>query len=506
MFAAFGAQLEIVGTGLRNCPLPAADVLHGPELETASTGLRSRGGLRGRGGYPGEARDLEAFRAAGWRFVEDPAVDWSEVQEPYERLPLDAGLLARRPGGGLIVLRNRVIVKLKEGVDAGERLGRYAGYELLGFGRALYVVDLGVVGQDLQGSIKNQLEELQHSAEVEFAEPSVLFRVHRPLPTGPARWRSYPGALPRSMAVRESLHDQWHWGKICLADAWKLGGDQGKNCRVGVVDFGFHPDDPQLVPNVAWTGCVTAEGQCLENVPMPRDWHGTFCAGLIGAIQDDRRVYGAAPQCSLALVALPEHHLLAPEVLGEALKFCAERGGADVINCSIGTSESSMMLSNTLREAIDDVHRSGRAGGRGCLIVWASFNADTKFCEGAVEDYAPLLCVAASDSADRRANSGWGSGLDLLAPGIRVPGLFCSVNGSSVSAESGASFAAPCVTGVAALVLAARPELSACELADLICQSCDRVGPGEHPNPSVGWGRLNAEAALRRALAIPQAQ
>ncbi len=76
---------------------------------------------------------------------------------------------------------------------------------------------------------------------------------------------------------------------------------------------------------------------------------------------------------------------------------------------------------------------------------------------------------------------------------------------------SGTSSACPGAAGVAALVLATHPELSVCEVRQILADCCDKIG---HPDDGeageydlnghsryYGYGRLNAFNAVRLALA-----
>jgi subtilisin family serine protease len=66
---------------------------------------------------------------------------------------------------------------------------------------------------------------------------------------------------------------------------------------------------------------------------------------------------------------------------------------------------------------------------------------------------------------------------------------------------SGTSFAAPEVAGAAALVWGANPSLTARQVATVLKQSAS----GRAWNPELGWGRLDAAAAVRLAQETPGA-
>jgi hypothetical protein len=113
-------------------------------------------------------------------------------------------------------------------------------------------------------------------------------------------------------------------------------------------------------------------------------------------------------------------------------------------------------------------------------------------------------CVAASDAYDVRASfSSWGpNSVHLYAPGVSIFGIF---PGSTVGGQyhdnfdrlSGTSQAVPHVSGVAALIRAANPALSAGDVQQILVNSVD-ILPGAQ-NQVFSGGRLNAFRALLMA-------
>jgi subtilisin family serine protease len=128
-----------------------------------------------------------------------------------------------------------------------------------------------------------------------------------------------------------------------------------------------------------------------------------------------------------------------------------------------------------------------------------------------------VLGVGASNSWDemktrtsRDGESWWGSnrgpGLDLLAPGVRVPttdlhGPRGYAEGDFIPGFNGTSAATPHVAAAAALILAVAPALTATQIRDIIIGSADplRTASGRR-SKRAGARRLNAYAALRAAM------
>ena len=89
------------------------------------------------------------------------------------------------------------------------------------------------------------------------------------------------------------------------------------------------------------------------------------------------------------------------------------------------------------------------------------------------------------------------TGTDIAAPST---GFFFAVLGATVRLQDGTSFAAPLVSGVAALVRSQHPSFTACEIANRILSTADSL-PGLHG--LVGQGvRLNAFGAVDPARPV----
>jgi hypothetical protein len=178
--------------------------------------------------------------------------------------------------------------------------------------------------------------------------------------------------------------------------------------------------------------------------------------------------------------------------------LCAVSQGARAINVSFVSSFPSTAEREALRYATS----------HGCLVVAAAGNnaaQDPRAPQYPAAYAVDGLCleVGASDMWDRRASfSSYGPGLDLVAPGqtiwttsptydnvnhVRYPGCV---------ANSGTSMAAPFAAGAAGLLAAARPDLCADDMRELMIRAARDIGtPGA--DEQTGAGVLDAAAALR---------
>jgi thermitase len=186
--------------------------------------------------------------------------------------------------------------------------------------------------------------------------------------------------------------------------------------------------------------------------------------------------------------------------------------GARILNLSLGGTDTS----TTERRAVDYAVRHG------ALLVTAIGNTRTE--DNAVEYPAALvqpvgsngrggvgLSVGASDETGLPADfSNTGSHLSLLAPGVNVLSALSSTGSNagyvkvplpgSASGQyafaSGTSFAAPEVSGAAALVWAANPALSAQQVASVLKQTASNHGTW---TPDAGYGVVDVAAAVQQA-------
>lgn len=115
------------------------------------------------------------------------------------------------------------------------------------------------------------------------------------------------------------------------------------------------------------------------------------------------------------------------------------------------------------------------------------------------------IAVGSIDSANFKApSSNYGSGLDLVAPGVNIYGTAISTDNYYTSG-SGTSFATPHVSGVVALMLSINPNLTPDEIRSILNNTAIKINPGIYQynsgwNEYVGHGFLNAYAAVIAAM------
>ncbi|HYH81608.1 MAG TPA: S8 family peptidase [Longimicrobium sp.] len=258
---------------------------------------------------------------------------------------------------------------------------------------------------------------------------------------------------------------------------------------------------------------LNERGYGNAEVVGPDATHGTHVAGIIGAVRGNGvgldGVAGGAVKLMI-LRTVPDGDERDKDV-ANAIRYAADNG-AQVINMSFGKAHSPQ------KEAVDAAVRY--AEGKGVLMVHAAGN------EGSNLDTSPSfptraflasggarnwIEVGASAPAVTDLAAGFSNysstGVDVFAPGESI---WSTVPGNGYRRLQGTSMAAPVVSGLAALLMAYYPSLTATDVKEIIVQSATKYPaavalPGAEGQRraftqlSVAGGVVNAYNALRLA-------
>ncbi len=257
------------------------------------------------------------------------------------------------------------------------------------------------------------------------------------------------------------------------------------------------------------------------DVTGPDALHGTHVAGIIGAVRDNNiGIDGIAPAVRLMIVrAVPDGDERDKDI-ANAIRYAAENG-ANVINMSFGKGyspeksavDAAVQYAET--KGVLMVHAAGNDGadngshGNFPTPVYASGGRAQGWIEVGASSWKMGDSVVASFSNYSKEL------VDVFAPGVDV---LSTVAGGGYQRESGTSMAAPVVSGVAALLMAYFPTLTAVEVKHIILASATShanemvVGPGDDGKRvlfgslSVSGGIVNAYAAVKMAQAMTAAK
>jgi subtilisin family serine protease len=113
--------------------------------------------------------------------------------------------------------------------------------------------------------------------------------------------------------------------------------------------------------------------------------------------------------------------------------------------------------------------------------------------------YPGVIAVAGVDEQGGHVGSSVsGDYVDIAAPGLDIIGPAPGGSGYLAEPQGGTSFATAYVSGVAALVRAAYPDLSPQQVADRLNQTADN--PPDGHNAQVGYGVINPYRAVATLL------
>lgn len=247
-----------------------------------------------------------------------------------------------------------------------------------------------------------------------------------------------------------------------------------------------------------------------DNNPTDDYGHGTNCSGIIGAIPNNNAGYAGVNWNSkiMALKVLDNANSGTYAAMANSIYYAVDNG-AKVISMSIGGSSASTALSNALTYAnTNDVTFVA------CMM---NFNNDvTYYPAGYASSIPNVIAVGSTNSNDERTNpffwsatsgSNYGNHISVVAPGNYIWGLDYTSNSGYNSYWGGTSQATPLVAGIASLLKAQNPALAPAQIKTIIQNTAqDQIGdPSEDVagwDEYMGWGRVNAFAALQQVLAM----
>lgn len=284
----------------------------------------------------------------------------------------------------------------------------------------------------------------------------------------------------------------WAQRQLAPERVWPL--TDGSGITVAVVDTGVDGSVPQLRGGTVLPGVDTTQP---DRPPADTDCfgHGTFVAGIIAAAPADGTGYaGVAPGVQIlpircATTDTPNQPgSLTPEGMAVGIRAAVD-GGAKVVNVSASTTEENPDLAAAVSYAEE----------RDVLVVASAANSAAKGDPVTYPAaYPSVIAVGAVNEAGQHADfSQTGDFVSLVAPGVDVLGL--GPGGPGHWKGSGTSYSAPFVAGVAALVRAYRPWLSAAQVKHRLLTTASHPAVAL-PDPALGWGTVNPLAAVTTVL------
>lgn len=217
------------------------------------------------------------------------------------------------------------------------------------------------------------------------------------------------------------------------------------------------------------------------------DAHGTEVAGIIAAASNDKGIVGASPNVKILPLKFMKGGSGYTSDAIEAIEY-AKMMGIKIINCSFGSTDFNQAL-------YDEMQNSG------ILFICSAGNTGTDTSKTpfypASFNLPNVISVAAVDNAGSLAPfSNYGGNTEVAAPGSNI---LTTTPGDSYSSVSGTSFAAPFVTGIAALLAGNETSVSPEDIATRIKDSITPVTALK--DKTTTGGIVNALSALNNTSA-----
>jgi len=279
-----------------------------------------------------------------------------------------------------------------------------------------------------------------------------------------------------------------------VPEVWAQG-FTGQGVTVAVVDSGLDSSHPELQDRL-WINADEIPGDGIDNdqngyiddingwnfgrdqfnnqigpgTDSPFQGHGTHVAGIIAGARDNRGNTGVAYDAQIMPLRLGDTNdagaFLNPGNLPNAVRYAVDNG-ADVVNLSLGWSDSPALRSALQYAADNNVVVVSASGNNGLSnpVSPARYAVNWGLSAGAVTRTGQL--AAFSNGA------GYNSSIrHVVAPGIRI---VSAEPGGGYQTRSGTSMAAPYISGVVALMLSANPDLTQAQVRDILAATATAI-------------------------------
>lgn len=340
--------------------------------------------------------------------------------------------------------------------------------------------------------------QLQQDPRVELVERVPLYRAAACPSDGFSR-KKRPKDTPNDSfyGIVDSIHASWHLDKMGFAELYgKYTGNP--DIKVAVVDnavWSGH-EDLDILPENLYNTCTNAQGEANPPSHIDREmvygggfagmnpaynWsHGTHCAGLIAAVNNNGKgIVSLASGISLMGIRIAESE---PNLMANAMEGIAWAAdhGAKVISLSYGSEYNSSIE----REFFQSCINQG-------IVFFASAGNKSRDKEQYPACYPGVIAVGSVNSDGHRSDfSNYGDWVDIWVPGgyyidhdtvvkdqQMLSTTWCvsqwlhdkpSFSGQYYDMMIGTSMATPLAASASALILSYYPELNGYQIKEIL--------------------------------------
>ncbi len=312
------------------------------------------------------------------------------------------------------------------------------------------------------------------------------------------------------------------WSDTTLADGTAVSdGIKGQGINVAVVDDGMDINHDDLSPNVnkGLNYDYGSDSYTTSNIYQPPHHHGTAVAGLIAARDNTFGIRGVAPRATLYA-----HNFLAEQSdYAEADSMSRSMDVTAVSSNSWGPFDGPGLgyTSAAWEGAVEKGVTEGY-GGKGVFYTFAAGNGGDRNDNANLDEFANFYAVtsvcAVNSSGVKSDYSEYGASLWVCAPSNNRSGGYPAIVTTENSDRyrytfGGTSAATPMVSGVAALMRHANPELTWRDIKLILAATASKVEPDStrwetgankygsttetyNWNRNYGFGLVDAKAAV----------
>lgn len=298
-------------------------------------------------------------------------------------------------------------------------------------------------------------------------------------------------------------------------DLWWLNGEYGIGAqgawdlttgsslvKVGIIDSGIDIGNSDLTDNIGSLNIDLRDNEYKNSPLIDYHGHGTAIAGIIGAVGNNSKgITGINWDVDLVSLKINDDTKTddLTSMLIAAIDYAAANG-IDILNNSNSYSNFNNGPSGSVNNAlnkysglfVNSAGNTGRCYDDKPYGIPADTSLDNVIAVGAIQ----------KDGArwkNNNLNSCYGDSVNIFAPGGNILTTAISYNetyNGEYNIWSGTSFAAPMVSGVAALMLSLDSDLTAAEIKEMILESAIQHTI-DTPNGEMEVKLLNAENALK---------
>jgi subtilisin family serine protease len=261
---------------------------------------------------------------------------------------------------------------------------------------------------------------------------------------------SLPSGAIRAIALDNPLPER-------VDREWAFGGATGKGVKVCILDSGVEASHP-AVGAVAGAVAISLDEEGNTAVAPDEEGdlcgHGTACAGVIRSLAPDADIYSVR--------VLGSGFTGTGKVLLAGLRWAVEQD-FEVINMSLSTTKRA--FSEMLRDIADTAYFKRTvlvASAHNMPVESFPWRFSSVISVGSHEEDDPMTFYANPDPP-----------VEFFARGVDVEVAW--IGGGTITA-TGNSFAAPCISALAALVLSKHPRLTPFQLKSVLYLTASNVG------------------------------